>query len=64
MAASYPSEKLRMEARWIKQQLADGKDVFAISTMRRETKLITQSSFNATVALMQEVDKVELASGE
>jgi uncharacterized protein YecE (DUF72 family) len=26
---SYPSEKLRIEARWIKQQLADGKDIFA-----------------------------------
>jgi uncharacterized protein YecE (DUF72 family) len=26
---SYPAEKLRTEARWIKLQLADGKDVFA-----------------------------------
>ena len=25
---SYPSEKLRGESRWIKQQLAGGKDVF------------------------------------
>jgi uncharacterized protein YecE (DUF72 family) len=28
-SGSYSSEKLRTEARWIKQQLAGGKDVFA-----------------------------------
>jgi hypothetical protein len=40
------------------------KTFLPISTMmRRDMQLITHSSFNATVALMQEVDKVELASG-
>jgi hypothetical protein len=41
------------------------KTFLPISTMmRRDTQSITQSSIDATVAQMQEGDRVELASGE